>query len=124
MNTKAVTISELIKSHQDATGESYSTIAARAGLSKAKIGQLAIAAHNGMPRAETLAKLAAGLRQPLRVIQQAAMASAGITPEGYDSEQRVDILAAGLRELAPEDLETVAAVVRSLKERRTKLKTA
>jgi transcriptional regulator with XRE-family HTH domain len=122
--TRAVTLAELIRKHQESTGDSYSVIAQRAGLSKAKIGQLAIATQNSMPRAETLEKLAAGLRQPLRVIQQAAMASAGITPEGYDSEQRVDILAAALRQLSAEDLETVSAVVHSLRDRRKLKRTA
>jgi transcriptional regulator with XRE-family HTH domain len=118
MNQNAVTLAELIRSHQDSTAESYSVIAARAGLSKAKIGQLAIATQNSMPRAETLEKLAKGLRQPLRVIQQAAMASAGLTPEGTGGQQRVDILAAALRELSTEDLETVSAVINSLRDRR------
>jgi len=116
-STAALTLAELIRKHQDNTGESYSIIAHRAGLSKAKIGQLASSEQAHMPRADTIEKLAAGLGLPLRVIQQAAMASAGIAPEGYDSEQRVDLLAALLRELSPEDLETAAAVIQSLKDR-------
>jgi hypothetical protein len=46
------------------------------------------------------------------------MASAGITPEGYDAEQRVDLLASALRELQEDDLDTVAVVIQSLRDRR------
>lgn len=117
MSEKPLTLAELIRQHQDRTNESYSVIARRAGLSKAKVGQLAHTSQTHMPRADTIEKLAAGLGLPLRNVQQAAMASAGITPAGYDSEQRVDLLAAQLRELSPADLETAAIVIQSLRGR-------
>jgi transcriptional regulator with XRE-family HTH domain len=120
MHTTPITLAELIRQHQDRTGESYSQIARRADLSKAKIGQLANVAQSHMPRTDTLEKLSKGLQLPLRVIQQAAMTSAGITPEDYDGEQRVDLLAAVLRELSPDDLETAAVVIHSLKDRRVR----
>jgi transcriptional regulator with XRE-family HTH domain len=118
MNAVSITLAELIRQHQDRTSESYSVIARKAGLSKAKVGQLANTAQVHMPRADTIEKLAKGLGLPLRVIQQAAMASAGITPEGYDAEQRVDLLASALRELQEDDLDTVAVVIQSLRDRR------
>lgn len=117
MSEQPLTLAELIRQHQDRTKESYSQIARRAGLSKAKIGQLAHTAQTHMPRADTIEKLAAGLGLPLRNVQQAAMASAGITPAGYDTEQRVDLLAAALRDLSPADLETAALVIQSLRAR-------
>lgn len=116
--TKPITLAELIRYHQETSGESYATIARRANLSKAKIGQLANTEQIHMPRAETIEKLAAGLKVSKRVIQQAAMASAGIAPEGYDAEQRVDYLANQLRALNEEDLDFVTVVIDSLKNRR------
>lgn len=118
MNAVSITLAELIRQHQDRTGDSYSVIARRADLSKAKIGQLANTAQAHMPRSDTIEKLAKGLNLPLRVIQQAAMASAGITPEGYSAEQRVDLLASALRELNEDDLDTVAVIIQSLRNRR------
>jgi transcriptional regulator with XRE-family HTH domain len=118
MSTEApMNLSELIRKHQERTSESYSMIARRAGLSKAKIGQLANVKQNHMPRADTIERLATGLGLSVRVVQQAAMVSAGIAPEDYNGEQRVDMLAAYLRELAPADLETAGVVIESLRNR-------
>jgi hypothetical protein len=116
---KPLTLRDLIIQHQDRTGDSYSMLAARCDLSKAKIGQLATAKKNHMPRAYTLEQLAKGMNLPLKTVQQAAMASAGITPEGFPGGNRIDLVVASLRELAPDDLETAAIVIQSLKDRRT-----
>lgn len=121
MNTteeKPLTLRDLILTHKDRTGDSYSMIAYRAGLSKAKIGQLATSKQNHMPRVDTLEKLAHGLNLPLMTVRHAAMASAGITPEDYDGGNRLDLIVASLRDLSPEDLETAAVVIQSLKDRR------
>ncbi|AYN58266.1 immunity repressor [Arthrobacter phage Kepler] len=110
-----ITLAELIRQHQDKTGDSYSIIARRAGLSKAKIGQLASLDQPHMPRIDTLQKIATGLRLPLRVVQQAAMASAGILPDTYDTEQAIDLIVANLRELSPEQLGTAARLIQALR---------
>jgi transcriptional regulator with XRE-family HTH domain len=115
-----ITLSDLIRQHQERTGESYSDIARRAELSKAKIGQLATTKQNHMPRADTIERIAKGIGLPVRVIQQAALASAGIMPQEYSVEQRVDFLAGILRGFSQDDLETCAAVITALKERRDK----
>jgi transcriptional regulator with XRE-family HTH domain len=115
-----ITLADLIRQHQERTGESYSDIARRAELSKAKIGQLATVRQNHMPRAHTIESIARGLGLPLRVIQQAALASAGIMPQEYDAAQRVDFLAGVLRDFSEDDLETCAAIIMALKERRDK----
>ena len=117
MNETAITLAELIRQHQDRTGDSYSTIAKRAGLSKAKIGQLAVTAQPHMPRVDTLEKIARGLQVPVRIVQQAAMATAGITPEDYAEESRIDLVVSQLRELPPADLETVELFIASLYKR-------
>lgn len=112
-----INLAELIKQHQDKTGDSYSVIARRAGLSKAKIGQLASTTQPHMPRIDTLEKVATGLQLPLRIVQQAAMASAGITPDNYGTEQQIDLIVAQLRELNPEQLETAQRLVEALRTR-------
>jgi transcriptional regulator with XRE-family HTH domain len=115
---RPLTLRDLIQSHQDRTGDSYSMLARRCDLSKAKIGQLATSKQNHMPRAHTLEQLSRGLNLPLKTVQQAAMASAGITPEGYPGGNRLDLIVANLGDLTPEDLETAAVVIQSLKDRR------
>lgn len=110
----SITLAELIRQHQDKTGDSYAVIAKRAGLSKAKIGQLANTDQPHMPRIDTIEKVANGLQLPLRVVQQAAMASAGITPDDYDTEQRIDLIVAQLRELDPAQLGMAVRLMQSL----------
>lgn len=109
-----ITLAELIRQHQDKTGDSYAVIARRAGLSKAKIGQLANVDQPHMPRIDTLEKIATGLQLPLRVVQQAAMATAGITPDDYDTEQRIDLVVSQLRELNPEQLGMAVRLLQAL----------
>lgn len=112
--SERITLAELIRQHQSKTGDSYATIAQRAGLSKAKIGQLASTDQPHMPRVDTIEKIAAGLKLPIRVVQQAAMASAGITPDNYDAEQQIDLIVSYLRELNPTQLDIAARLIRAL----------
>ena len=120
MDGQAVTLATLIQQHRERTGDSYADIARRAGLSKAKIGQLAQATGPGtagqahMPRSETLAKVAKGLGLPLETVQLAAISSAGITPKNYAGSSQADLIASKLRELDARDLQTVRALVDSL----------
>ncbi|QOI67680.1 immunity repressor [Arthrobacter phage Orcanus] len=117
--SEQITLAELIRQHQDKTGDSYATIAHRAGLSKAKIGQLANLTQPHMPRIDTIEKVALGLRLPIRVVQQAAMASAGILPAGdYDTDQRIDLILTELRELDPDQLDTAARLIKALRNER------
>ncbi|MGO4143827.1 hypothetical protein AB4Y77_01970 [Paenarthrobacter sp. YAF11_1] len=114
--TEQITLAELIRQHQEKTGDSYSQIAIRSGLSKAKIGQLG--SKNGqlhMPRIDTIEKLASGLRLPLHIVQQAAMASAGVLPESYSENQEIDLIVAQLRELSPDQLATAARLIQALR---------
>ncbi|MFJ4168343.1 hypothetical protein ACIPY3_02420 [Paenarthrobacter sp. NPDC089714] len=113
--TEQITLAELIRQHQEKTGDSYSQIAIRSGLSKAKIGQLAAAGQPHMPRIDTIEKLASGLRLPLHIVQQAAMASAGILPESYSEDQEIDLIVAQLRELSPDQLATAARLIQALR---------
>lgn len=113
-----LTLADLIRQHQDATGESYAEIAKRGGLSKAKVGQLAMREQHHMPRVDTVEKLARALRLPLKVVQRAAMASAGITPKGDDDPTPGDVLAARINMLSKTEREIVAVFVDALCARR------
>lgn len=108
------TLSSLIRSHQDATGDSYSDIAKRAGLSKAKVGQLAIQDQPHMPRVDTIQKLADGLNLPLRIVQRSAMASAGITPPDDDGVTEEELLAVKISRLPERERQIVRRMVDSL----------
>lgn len=113
-----INLAELIRQHQEKTGESYSVIARRAGLSKAKIGQIATLEQPHMPRIDTIEKLATGLKLPLHVVQQAAMSSAGILPESYNVDQRIELITAELRELTEDQLDTAARLIKALRNER------
>lgn len=107
------TLADLIRSHQDSTGDSYSDIAKRAGLSKAKIGQLAITTQPHMPRVDTVEKLAKGLQLPLHIVQRAAMASAGITPPDAEEISESELLVAKLERLNEHERAIIARLVDS-----------
>jgi len=109
-----INLAHLIQDHQRRTGESYSDIARRAGLSKAKIGQLTVSDSPHMPRIETLKKLAVGLKLPLRIVQHAAMASAGLSPEDTNDDQRTDLIITKLDQLSPADLASVEVFIDAL----------
>lgn len=106
-----ISLADLIARHQDATNDSYGTIAKRTGLSKALIGQLA---HNGRRRvlqAPTIEKLATGLQLPHAVVQAAAMVTAGLQPDSAATDQRVGLLAAQIARLSHDDFERVELIV-------------
>lgn len=113
MTHDAMTLANLIKAHQESTGDSYGDIAKRAGLSKAKVGQLAIATQPHMPRVDTIQKLANGLTLPLHIVQRAAMASAGITPADEQDVTDADLLVAKISRLNSHERAVVARLVDS-----------
>lgn len=116
--TDGIGLDELIRQHQDRTGESFAQIATRAGLSKAKVGQLALKGGPHVPRAETLSKLATGLQVPFSTVQAAAMVTAGVAPESGARDQRVDVLAMNAGHLDDDDLERVEVFIEALIARR------
>ncbi len=118
MTTDAIGLDELIRRHQDRTGESYAQIARRAGLSKAKVGQLALPTAPHMPRADTLRKLATGLQLTFERVQDAAMVTAGVSPDTHAESQRMSLLIDNLLQLDEDDLERVEVIVDALRGRR------
>ena len=113
--TTAVNLATLIKQHLARTGDSYTDLARASGLSKAKVWQLSQDGETRQPRQDTIEKLATGLRQPLAVVQTAAMATAGITPDGpVAKNQRIGLLLEQLEHLSPEALHYVEVTVNAL----------
>lgn len=113
-----LSLSELIKKHQEDTGDSYQDIANKAGLSKAKIGQFADPDYTQGARLDTLHKLATALRQPIRTVDLAARVTAGqdVTDSGPDP--RIEMITHQLERLNERDLSTVEIIVSSLVNRR------
>lgn len=113
-----VSIADLIKRHQDATGHSLREIATATGMSKSAIAELAQGKQQRMPQAATIEKLARGIRLPVAVVHHAALVSAGMAAPGPGPSQKLALIVADLEKLNADDLATVEAVVSSLVKRR------
>lgn len=101
-------IRELLLSHRANTGDSYSTIAHKTGLSKALIGRLMLPGYEHRVSQRTVAALSEGLGWPLPVVEAAALRTAGIqTPEAQAYEPGEAQLIAVYRRL-PDQLKPVA----------------
>lgn len=116
------TLRDLVVEHIDRTGDSYSTIARKTGLSKPLIGILVTSTEPRAYRADTVEKLAAGLHLPLDVVSRAASASAGIpidspdTPAGREDSR---VIAGLLDELPDAELAMLRTMIQALAEQRT-----
>lgn len=113
-----LTISDLIRRHQDKTGDSLRRIADLTGLSKTSIAELIQGRQRRVLHGDTIEKLARGLRIPVSVVSHAALVSAGMTPPGPAPEHRLALIVAELERLSDDDLDTVEAVIASLVKRR------
>lgn len=102
----AQSLADLIREHQDVTGDSYGDIARLTGLSKAKVGQLVKPEAVYLVRHETVTKLATGLRLPRITVERAAIVTAGFG-DAVQSNRVRDI--ADRLELLPEDMVDLAA---------------
>jgi hypothetical protein len=76
---QANALQRLIFEHIEQTGETYSDIAARGKMPRQTVSALANrpAAYPSMPHADTIRRLAIGLRLPRAVVQDAAAQSVG-----------------------------------------------
>lgn len=105
------TLSDLIREHQDNTGDSYGDIARKTGLSKAKVGQLARPENTYLVRQDTLAKLAHGLSLPLATVQRASLGTAGFTDREAQRSDKVRNIAEQLEELPASKIDLIADLV-------------
>lgn len=111
MTNEALSLADLIQRERDATGASYLEIANKCGLSKAKIGQLAITGAKYQVHRRTIEKLATGLRLPLSVVQHAALVSAGIADPSDGRSTRIELMASQLGLLDDDMLDAIAAMI-------------
>lgn len=119
--TTPKTLRDLVREHIDRTGDSYSDIAKKTGLSKSMIGILATSTEPRGYRAETVGKIAGGLRLPREVVARAATATAGFavdapdTPAGREDARVITEL---LDELSDDDIATLRVMIFALVEHR------
>lgn len=113
-NEPVVTLADLIHEYQDKTGDSYSAIARRTGLSKAKIGQLARPENTYLVRQETLAKLATGLRLPLTTVQRASLGTAGFSDNDIQRNDSVRAITERLTDLPDSTLSLISDIIDSV----------
>jgi transcriptional regulator with XRE-family HTH domain len=121
MNPAPKTLRDLVREHIDRTGDSYQTIAKKTGLSKPLIGILATSTAPRAYRAETVEKIATGLRLPLDLVTRAAAASAGMTidePDTPSGREDARVIAGLLDDLTDDELATLRAMVRAVAESR------
>jgi hypothetical protein len=108
------TLADLIREHQDKTGDSYGDIARHTGLSKAKIGQLARPENTYLVRQETLTKLARGLSLPLATVQRASLGTAGFVNKEVQRTDSVRAIVERLEEMSPRNLALIADLVEAV----------
>lgn len=119
--TPPKTLRDLVLEHIDRTGDSYSQIAQKTGLSKPLIGIIATNAEPRAYRSDSVEKLAQGLRLPVDVVSRAAAASAGMAVEELTTRSGRDdarIVSELLDDLSDEELATLRIMVQALAERR------
>lgn len=115
------TLRDLLLEHIDRTGDSYSDIAKKTGLSKSAVGILVASTAPRGYRAGTVDKIARGLRLPREVVARAASATAGLsvdepdTPSGREDARVITEL---LDDLGDDDLATLRAMIYALVEHR------
>lgn len=115
------TLRDLIREHIDRTGDSYGQIAKKTGLSKALVGILATSTEPRAYRADTVEKLATGLRLPVAIVTRAATASAGMPldePRTRATRDDARIIADLLDDLTDEELAMLRVMVRAVVEAR------
>jgi transcriptional regulator with XRE-family HTH domain len=86
---------------------SYRDIARRGGMSRSTVHKLATAPYEGLPRHDTLAQLAKGLRLPLSAVQEAALRSVRTQTTRTRTSRGREVLLGHAAELTDEQIEHV-----------------
>lgn len=118
--TTQKTLADLLREHIDRTGDSYSQIAKKTGLSKPLIGIIATRTEPRSYKPDTLRKLADGLRLPLDVVTEAAQVAAGLPahePLEPSDREDVRVIASLLPTLSDAELDVLRTAVVALAER-------
>ncbi|WP_396136728.1 hypothetical protein [Arthrobacter sp. AB6] len=111
-------MAELIRRHRESTGEGYTLIAQRAGLSEATVRRMAAATPPRASKPEILDNLATALGLSPMIVRLAALASAD-SSEGHRGGRTGEVLGAALKGLPPQDLAAAAVVMESLRNQRS-----
>lgn len=114
-----LTLADLIRQHQESTGDSYADMARRTGISKAKIGQLARPENTYLVRQETLNKLAHGLSLPIATVQRASLGTAGFTNRDVQRTDTLRSITDRLEELDKDDVALIADLVETVARHRS-----
>jgi len=108
-------LARLISTVRETTGESYAVIADRAGMPRSTVHKLATTELTGLPKAETLEKLARGLRVAVELVTRAAQASTGYNVYAETTpDAETDLLISNVSRLDPDQRAAVAALVQRL----------
>jgi transcriptional regulator with XRE-family HTH domain len=108
-------LARLIAEVKETTGRSYGDIADRGGMPRSTVHKLATAVLTGMPKLDTLTRLALGLDVPVEVVTRAAQASTGYhVYEENTPDASTQLLISNLTKLDPDQRAAVAALVQRL----------
>lgn len=111
------TVRDLVQEYVDRTGDSYSVVARKCGLSKAFIGQLLTSTTDRLITRESREKLCAGLNISAQRMAWAAIAQAGIViPDSGDDRAR--LIAGDLAELSDRDWVIVRTLIQTMRDNR------
>jgi transcriptional regulator with XRE-family HTH domain len=115
--TDRVGLARLLVDYRDRTGDSYTELARKTGITRGFFGYLINKEPPLMVAPETVRKLADGLGIPLDVVRSAALASSGLSPDtqAADLPEPVALIAEQMRGLSDHQLEIVAGVVQGLR---------
>lgn len=114
MHDRLNPLQSLIAEHVAQTGETYQDIAARGGMPRQTVSALMNrpAAYQSMPHADTLRRLAKGLRLPRAVVQAAAASS--VQNERPEPTPSAVLLAQLVDALNENDVAVLLATARAL----------
>lgn len=108
-------LAKLIEDVKRSTGDSYAEIADRAGMPRSTVHKLAKTDLVGLPKQDTLARLARGLKVPVEVVTRAAQASTGYhVYEAVTPDATTELLISNISRLDEDQRAAVAALVQRL----------
>lgn len=113
------TLADIIRAHQDRTRDSYRDISVKTGLAKSTIAAMANPASPYIIRADTIEKLARGLRVPLETVKRAAFGSAGYAREPGEESSRDEVMKRIIARISTMDeksLDLIESLVKSVDE--------
>lgn len=112
--TEPNALQRLILDRKAEKGWAYADIARRGGMSRATVYKLATTPTEGLPRRDTLTKLAKGLGLPQRVVREAAVRAARMTTYSEDMSEWEQVIIGHSRELTEEQRRQIMSLVEAM----------